>query len=150
MTNNIVGSLHLNSSWSLMFKTCHSSDNHYPSSAALLDICFCRIDIGQMNMPHLIETKKLYLLIKEFWYVCNNSYSAFSCKTFRFSLLQFGTNSDNMDGWWWHVVVCPHMGCIVKWNPIDHTFDCPCHGSKFDHYGRCINAPAKADLSPQK
>ncbi|KAG0612532.1 hypothetical protein M758_6G034900 [Ceratodon purpureus] len=44
--------------------------------------------------------------------------------------------------------VCPHMKCIVKWNPIDATFDCPCHGSIFDHTGRCINGPAKANLSP--
>ncbi|CAK9217581.1 unnamed protein product [Sphagnum troendelagicum] len=57
---------------------------------------------------------------------------------------------DIMGGLHKYSAVCPHMGCIVKWNPIDHTFDCPCHGSKFDHYGHCINAPAKADLSPQK
>ena len=33
-------------------------------------------------------------------------------------------------------------------NPNDETFDCPCHGSDFDKYGRLINGPAKADLSP--
>lgn len=44
--------------------------------------------------------------------------------------------------------VCPHMMCIVKWNPIDATFDCPCHGSIFDHTGCCINGPAKANLAP--
>ncbi|GLJ25667.1 hypothetical protein SUGI_0491660 [Cryptomeria japonica] len=44
--------------------------------------------------------------------------------------------------------VCPHMKCIIKWNPIDSTFDCPCHGSMFDNLGRIINGPAKADLSP--
>ncbi|CAI5504465.1 unnamed protein product [Closterium sp. Naga37s-1] len=43
---------------------------------------------------------------------------------------------------------CPHMGCSVHWNPNDTTFDCPCHGSQFDHRGRCINGPAKADLAP--
>ncbi|CAI5506739.1 unnamed protein product [Closterium sp. Naga37s-1] len=43
---------------------------------------------------------------------------------------------------------CPHMGCSVHWNPNDATFDCPCHGSQFDHRGRCINGPAKADLEP--
>eukprot|EP00850_Spirogloea_muscicola_P004665 SM000020S06015 [mRNA] locus=s20:411811:415246:+ [translate_table: standard] len=44
--------------------------------------------------------------------------------------------------------VCPHMKCIVQWNPLEKTFDCPCHGSAFDPYGRMINGPAKADLSP--
>ncbi|GJP37973.1 hypothetical protein CLOM_g22417 [Closterium sp. NIES-68] len=43
---------------------------------------------------------------------------------------------------------CPHLGCSVHWNPNDATFDCPCHGSQFDHHGRCINGPAKADLAP--
>ncbi|MCO5583184.1 hypothetical protein L7F22_037092 [Adiantum nelumboides] len=44
--------------------------------------------------------------------------------------------------------VCPHLKCIVQWNPVDKSFDCPCHGSIFDSYGRCVNGPAKADLSP--
>ncbi|KAH9310898.1 hypothetical protein KI387_025933 [Taxus chinensis] len=41
-----------------------------------------------------------------------------------------------------------HMKCVIKWNSIDSTFDCPCHGSIFDNLGRIINGPAKADLSP--
>ncbi|KAI5079297.1 hypothetical protein GOP47_0004776 [Adiantum capillus-veneris] len=44
--------------------------------------------------------------------------------------------------------VCPHMKCIVQWNPIDKSWDCPCHGSIFDAFGRCVDGPAKADLSP--
>lgn len=44
--------------------------------------------------------------------------------------------------------VCPHMKCIVQWNPIDKSWDCPCHGSIFDAFGRCVTGPAKADLSP--
>ncbi|KAK9805134.1 hypothetical protein WJX72_001432 [[Myrmecia] bisecta] len=43
---------------------------------------------------------------------------------------------------------CPHLGCLVEWNPNEKTFDCPCHGSHFDKFGRCIQGPAKADLSP--
>lgn len=43
---------------------------------------------------------------------------------------------------------CPHLGCCVKWNVNEKTFDCPCHGSNFDRYGRVINAPAKKDLAP--
>jgi glycine/D-amino acid oxidase-like deaminating enzyme/nitrite reductase/ring-hydroxylating ferredoxin subunit len=42
--------------------------------------------------------------------------------------------------------VCPHMKCIVEWNPVEKTWDCPCHGSRFDQYGHVLNGPANLDL----
>ena len=41
---------------------------------------------------------------------------------------------------------CPHMGCALKWNPWEHTWDCPCHGSRFAEDGRLIDNPATGDL----
>ena len=44
--------------------------------------------------------------------------------------------------------VCPHLRCLVSWNPTEHTWDCPCHGSRFDRYGKLLHGPATSDLEP--
>lgn len=40
---------------------------------------------------------------------------------------------------------CPHMGCRLEWNPDEESYDCPCHGSRFDREGRLIDNPAQTD-----
>ncbi len=41
---------------------------------------------------------------------------------------------------------CPHLGCALKWNAYEHTWDCPCHGSRFGENGKLIDNPATGDL----
>lgn len=42
--------------------------------------------------------------------------------------------------------VCPHLKCIVAWDSTEHTWNCPCHGSRFNPYGKVLNGPANSDL----
>ncbi len=45
---------------------------------------------------------------------------------------------------------CPHLGCALHWNRAEHSWDCPCHGSRFTENGKLIDNPAMrdADITP--
>jgi hypothetical protein len=41
---------------------------------------------------------------------------------------------------------CPHLGCAMKWNSAERTWDCPCHGSRFSKDGKLIDNPSTGNL----
>lgn len=41
---------------------------------------------------------------------------------------------------------CPHLGCALKWNEAERSWDCPCHGSRFTEHGSVLDNPANGDL----
>lgn len=45
---------------------------------------------------------------------------------------------------------CPHLGCALEWNSFEHSWDCPCHGSRFSDSGRLLDSPATAGLKPEQ
>lgn len=45
---------------------------------------------------------------------------------------------------------CPHMGCELTWNPDEKSWDCPCHGSRFDVDGKLLDNPAERDCCCEK
>jgi len=41
---------------------------------------------------------------------------------------------------------CPHLGCALHWNKVEHSWDCPCHGSRFSEEGKLLENPANGDI----
>lgn len=44
-------------------------------------------------------------------------------------------------------IKCTHLGCGVEWNPDEQSWDCPCHGSRYDCRGRLISGPAQSNIT---
>lgn len=63
---------------------------------------------------------------------------------------KFGVYKDEEDVCHIVDIRCPHLGCMLEWNPDDKSWDCPCHGSRFDIQGRLLDNPAQEDVCAQQ
>ena len=45
---------------------------------------------------------------------------------------------------------CPHLGCALKWNQQEHSWDCPCHGSRFSETGELLDNPATGNMKKSR
>lgn len=66
----------------------------------------------------------------------------------QFGLKKLAVYRDEQGALHAHSAVCTHLGCVVRWNSSDKTWDCPCHGSRFGGTGEVLHGPAVAALAP--
>ena len=59
---------------------------------------------------------------------------------------KLGVYKDGEGHLWTVDIRCPHLGCQLEWNPDELSWDCPCHGSRFDLRGNLISGPAQTNL----
>ncbi|HEY6160438.1 MAG TPA: FAD-dependent oxidoreductase [Bacteroidia bacterium] len=63
---------------------------------------------------------------------------------------KYGVYRDEKDEMHFVSADCTHLGCIVKWNRVERSWDCPCHGSRFSYRGQTMNGPANKALEYHK
>lgn len=68
-------------------------------------------------------------------------------KIIEFKGKKSGVYRDNEDNLHFIDPTCTHMGCTVKWNNDEKSWDCPCHGSRFTYEGEVMNGPANEPLA---
>lgn len=66
----------------------------------------------------------------------------------RKGLKKIAVYKDKQDNLHFNSAFCPHLAGCVRWNSSEKSWDCPCHGSRFNGYGHFINGPANRDLYP--
>ena len=106
------------------------------------------INIGKIiNFP-ISLTSNIYSFIKSKTYSEKKWYDSVEIKTINNKKVGIYTDSNNVD----HIVFikCPHLGCNLIFNEVELTWDCPCHGSRFDVDGKSIEGPSNYNIGYNK
>lgn len=90
-------------------------------------------------LPTLIKTR-IFPQAKKFTLSINTG------KVLKINGKHIGMYKDEEGNLYFVKAICPHMGCGLRFNPVDKTYDCKCHGSRFLYTGKKIDGPAKYDL----
>jgi nitrite reductase/ring-hydroxylating ferredoxin subunit len=67
-------------------------------------------------------------------------------QVFRDGLSMVAVYKDEVGNLEFMSAACPHLGGVVHWNSVEKSWDCPCHGSRFDCHGQVIEGPAVSNL----
>ncbi|MDF2820650.1 MAG: iron-sulfur cluster-binding protein rieske family [Clostridiales bacterium] len=85
--------------------------------------------------------KKLVIPSSDIEHVANNTGAIIEYEGHKVGVYKDGTGKA-----YFVSTTCTHLGCQLEWNPDELSWDCPCHGSRFDYEGNLINNPALVDL----
>lgn len=66
----------------------------------------------------------------------------------RAGLRRYAVYRDELGALHGRSAACTHLGCLVQWNDVERTWDCPCHGSRYSAYGSVLHGPAVSALAP--
>ena len=72
------------------------------------------------------------------------------CKIINLNGRRYGAYKEGKHNVYIVDITCTHLGCELTWNNTDKTWDCPCHGSRFNYKGEVLEGPATEALKPYK
>lgn len=96
----------------------------------------------RINISNIVKFPKyIYGSIKSYF-----KYKQDNIKVIKINGQNIGVYNDSK-GTHMVYIKCPHMGCRLRFNEVEKTWDCPCHSSRFNIDGKCIKGPSNYDIS---
>ena len=101
------------------------------------------------EMKNMIKEATSSIILKKFTlpYETIQSLVPNEGKIIEFDGNKVGVYKDNDNNIYKVKPICPHLGCELSWNPVTKSWDCPCHGSRFNYDGKLLYGPALHDLN---